>query len=87
VVPLIAVICKLLWSKLVQIENFQKRLPGYEHCRLQFALKADIATKQDISDMLDSKFERFELRLVNEGRIQPVRGSSRLKNFKVRRDI
>jgi len=73
VIPLIILIFKILWSKLMVLENFYKASPKIEYCKLFFAQKSEIATKQDISDMLDTKFERFELRLINEGRIMPLK--------------
>ena len=73
VVPLIILLFKILWSKIMVLESYQKKVPDFEHCKTVFAQKIDIATKQDISDMLDAKFARFELRLINEGRILPLK--------------
>ncbi|MCL2064283.1 MAG: hypothetical protein FWG98_07925 [Candidatus Cloacimonetes bacterium] len=70
VIPLIVAIFKILWTKIVSLESNYKKMPDFDHCKSIFAQKAEIATKQDISDMLDAKFERFELRLINEGRIK-----------------
>jgi len=71
VVPLIAIVFKIVWSKLIALEKYYVKMPNHEYCLALFAKKIDIATKKDISDMLDAKFERFELRLINEGRIEP----------------
>ena len=69
---LIAVIFKIVWSKLMVLEKRYAQMPNQEYCLALFAKKVDIATKRDISDLLDAKFERFELRLINEGRIEPL---------------
>jgi hypothetical protein len=75
IVPIVAFLYKLLWDKCSQIEALNKNCRGYTHCHSIFALKSELATKQDISDILDAKFQHFELRLINEGRLQ-----SRIKN-------
>ena len=71
VVPLIAFLFKIVWSKMIALEKHYIKTPSHEYCLALFAKKIDIATKKDISEMLDAKFERFELRLINEGRIEP----------------
>jgi hypothetical protein len=70
IIPIAVFLYKLLWDKCTEIETSNKNCKGYTHCRSVFALKSELATKQDISDMLDTKFQNFELRLINEGRLQ-----------------
>ena len=73
VIPLVSVVFRILLSKISALETAQKEMPSYDYCMRFFAQKTDIATKKDISDMLDAKFEKFELRLINEGRIEPFK--------------
>ena len=71
VLPLLAIVFKIVWAKLMTLEKQYSKMPNHEYCLELFAKKIDIATKKDIADMLDAKFERFELTLINEGRIDP----------------
>ena len=73
VFPFTVSIFRFFWIKISQIEKNSLKCPGLSFCQNEFARKSEIATKQDISDLLDAKFERFELRLINEGRIMPVK--------------
>jgi len=62
---------RVVWSKIHRLEEVCNKIPDCMNCKNIFANKHEIATKQDISDILDAKFMKFELHLINEGRLLP----------------